>query len=69
MHQYVPQQWIFDNINTHWPISSFGTRFLELLKIAPVGRKAEPSPIQHIQSDILQHFFVNLTCELLHDIE
>ena len=67
MHQIELHYWIFDN-NTHWPILSFGTLFLDLLKMAPVDLKAEPSPIQHIQSDILLHLFANFRCELLHDI-
>ena len=37
--------------------------------MASVDLKAEPSPIQHIQSDILQHLFDNLRCKLLHDID
>ena len=42
--------------------------FLELLKIAAVDLKAEPSPFQHIQSDILHHFFDDLRYELFHDM-
>ena len=62
IQQSVPQYWIFDNLNTCWPILSFEIRFLELLEVAPVYLKAEPGHIQHIQSNILQHFFANLRC-------
>ena len=69
IHQIVPEWRIFDNLNTHWPIFSCGTHFPELLKIVPIDLKAEPIPIQNIQSDILQHLCANLGCELLHDVD